>query len=215
MSCVVAGVQVGEARQRTIAGPLLRGVLVLLLAPAGCGYHLAGEHMGLPTDVHSVSVGTIVNHSREHGLEKTLAFALEREIHERGQLRMEQDPGGGDAVLSGAIHDVVVRPVAYDAADQAVQYEIVLTLDLALTRQSDGHVLWRVHRLRESDEYSASASVVVTSSSQFQQGSLDAANIQSPQLSSIQLAETERRRAITRLLRQAVRDVYNQMVEDF
>ena len=110
---------------------------------------------------------------------------------------------------------MVVRPVAYDAADQAVQYEIVLTLDLTLTRQSDGHVLWRVRHLRETDEYSANASVVITSSSQFQQGSLDAKNIQGPQLSSIQLAETERRRAISRLLQQAVRDVYNQMVEDF
>jgi len=70
-------------------------------------------------------------------------------------------------------------------------------------------------RLRESDEYSASARVVVSSSSQFQQDTLDAANIQDAQFSNIQLAETERRQAITRLLRQAVRDVYNQMVEDF
>jgi lipopolysaccharide assembly LptE-like protein len=186
-----------------------------LLLVVGCGYHLAGERSGLPEDVRSLSVGTIQNRSREHGLEKTLEFAFEREIHERGRFKMEEDAGAGDAVLSGTIRDVTVRPVAFDANDIAVQYEMALIVDLTLTRQRDGRVLWRVHALRESDEYSASARVVVTSSSQFQQDTLDAPNIQDPQFSNIQLAETERRQAMTRLLRQAARDVYNQMVEDF
>ena len=194
----------------------MRWVLALLgLALAGCGYHLAGESMGLPEDVHSISVGTLTNKSREHGLEKTLAFAIEREIHERGHFRMEEDPAGGDAVISGTIRDVHVRPVGFDQNDQAVQYEIAMTVDLYLTRQSDGKVLWEVRGLRETDEYSTNSTVVVTSSSQFQQGTLDASNVGNTQLTNIQLAETERRHAISRLLSQAVRDVYNQMVENF
>ena len=194
----------------------MRWVVVLsVLALSGCGYHLAGEQIGLPEDVHSLSVGTLANRSREHGLEKTLAFAIEREINERGQFRMEEDPAGGDAVISGTIRDVRVRPVAFDSNDQAVEYEIALTVDLVLTRKSDGKVLWQVRGLRETDEYPASPNVVVTSSSEFQQGTLDANNVQNPQLSYIQLADTERRRAITRLLSQAVRDIYNQMVENF
>ena len=194
----------------------MRGLPVIFLAAlAGCGYHLPAAQPGLPEDVHSISVGALENRSREHGLEKTLAFALEREIHERGQFRMVEEPGGGDAVLSGIIRDLHLKPVAFDANDLAVQYEIRVVLDLTLTRKSDGHVLWHVTRLQESDEYSASANVVVTSSSQFQQGTLNAANVQDPQFTQIQLAETERRSAITRLLRQLVRDVYNQMVEDF
>jgi hypothetical protein len=190
-------------------------VVLSVLALAGCGYHLVGEQTGLPEDVHSLSVGTLTNRSREHGLEKTLAFAIEREIHVRGQFRMEEDPAGGDAIVSGTIRDLHVRPVAFDANDQAVQYEIDMTLDLYLTRQRDGKVLWQVRGLREIDEYSASSRVVVTSSSEFQQGTLDAANVQNPQLSNIQLAETERRSAIAHLLSQAVRDIYNQMVENF
>ena len=182
---------------------------------AGCGYHLVGEEVGLPDDVHSLSVGTLTNRSREHGLEKSLAFAIEREIHARGHFRMEEDPAGGDAVLSGTIRDVRVRPVAFDVNDQAVQYEIALIVDLILTRQRDGKVLWEVRGLSETDEYSTSSRVVVTSSSKFQQGTLDAADVQNPLLSNIQLAETERRTAIARLLSQAVRDIYNQMVENF
>jgi hypothetical protein len=189
--------------------------VLLALALTGCGYRLVGENVGLPEDVHSLSVGTLTNRSREHGVEKMLAFAMEREIHQRGHFRMEEDPAGGDAVISGTIRDVHVRPVAFDENDQAVEYQIDLILDLYLTRQSDGKVLWQVRGLHETDEYPASPTVVVTSSSEFQQGTLDATNVQNPQLTMIQLAETERRRAITRLLGQAVRDIYNQMVENF
>ena len=199
------------------------GAFVLLFLCAGCGYSFAGDRLGLPPDVHSVSVGTIENRSHEYGVEKTLAFALEREIHIRGQLRMEEEPAGGDAVLTGAIREMRVRPVAFNGNDQAVEYEIALTLDLTLTRHSDGHVLWRVRKLRETDEYATSGAVVVTSSSQFQQGTLDAPNLNNPQFStstappmvSLQLAETERRLAITRLVKQAAHDLYDQMVENF
>jgi hypothetical protein len=190
-------------------------VVALCVILAGCGYHFAGDVRGLPADVLSISVGTINNRSREHGLEKTFAFAFEREIHERRQFRMVEDPAGGDAVVSGTIRDIRIRPVAFDANDLAVQYEIALLLDITLTRKSDGRVLWQARRLQETDEYSVSSNVVVTSSSQFQQRALDPADIQNPQLSNIQLAETERRSALTRLLQRAVRDVYNQMVEGF
>ncbi|MFN8626348.1 MAG: LPS assembly lipoprotein LptE [Candidatus Binatia bacterium] len=189
--------------------------LLALVALSGCGYHFAGEQRGLPDDIHSLSVGTVVNHSQEYGLEKTLAFTFEREIHERGHFQMVEDPGGGDAVLTGSIRDVRVRPVAFDANDQAVQYEMTVILELTLTRHSDGQVLWHVHDLRELDEYSVSSSVVVTSSSKFQRETLNASDVQNPRFSHIQLGETERRRALTRLLKQAARDAYNQMVEAF
>ena len=188
---------------------------LLCLVLAGCGYHFAGEKVSLPEDVHSVSVGHIENLSREQGLEKTLAFALEREVYIRRYFHMEEDPGAGDAVLSGTIRSVRVQPIAFDSNDQAVQFQVAVVIDLTLTRHGDGHVLWQVHGLRETDEYSASAPVVVTSASKFQQGTLDATNVQNSQLSNIQLTETERQQALKRLLGQMARDVYNQMVETF
>jgi outer membrane lipopolysaccharide assembly protein LptE/RlpB len=228
----VAGIFLQGVGGRRVTTPARHGavtwapILVVLAAPtlAGCGYHLVGEKVGLPENVRSLSVGTIDNRSREYGLEKALAFALEREIHERGHLRMVEDPKGGDAVLTGTIHDLKVRPVAFDSNDQALQYEMTLILDFTLTRQNDGRVLWRVRRLEETAEYSSGSQAVVTSSSEFQQGTLNADNLPcvsgssrpcNVQFSTIQLAETLRRRAITRLLREAVRDFYNQMVEDF
>jgi len=190
---------------------------------SSCGYHFTGEYVGLPADVRSISIGRINNQSREYGLEKTLAFALEREIVIRRQLHLEEEAGAADGLLSGTIRDVRVRPVGFNPNDQAVQYEVVLVLDLALTRRTDGKLLWQTRRLQEIDEYAASGTVVVTSSSQFQQDNLNAKDLENPQFASrddsrpvsIQLAETERRQALERLVQQAVRDVYNQMIEDF
>ena len=54
--------------------------LLSLVVLTGCGYHLAGEQRGLPADIHSLRVGSVVNHSQEYGLEKTLAFAFERAL---------------------------------------------------------------------------------------------------------------------------------------
>jgi len=195
----------------------------VVLLGSGCGYYFTGDHVGLPPEIRSVSMGTIVNHSREPGLDKILAFAFEREIVIRRQLRLEQDPGAGDARLSAIIQELRLRPVGFNPKDQAVQYEMTLVLDLALTRQSDGKTIWETRGLLEVDEYATSATVVVTSSSQFQQGNLNAADLENPQFASrddsrpvsIPLAETERRLAIERLVQQAVRDSYNQMIEDF
>jgi hypothetical protein len=204
-----------------------RSVLLAMaaLGIAGCGYHVAGAENGLPADIRSIRVGDIENRTREYGLEKSLAFALEREIVIRQQLAISQDPGGGDAVLNGRIRSVEVRPVAFNKGDQAMQYEITMLLDLRLTRRDNGEVLWNGAGLRQDTEYAASQAVVVTSSSQFQQQALDAANLRDPQMSpqiaahpqsiGIMLGETERRTALQRLLQQAARDIYNSLLENF
>ena len=181
----------------------------------GCGYHIVGTEAALPADVHTLAVGTINNRSREYGYEKVVGFALEREIAVRRRYEVANEPAAADAVLSGTVVEVYTRPVAFGSQDQAVQYEISLVIDLTLTNQRDGTVLWQVQRLRELDEYAAASNVVVTSSSEFQQGLLDAVDINNPQLTQIQLAETLRQRALNRLAAQAARDVYEQMLEGF
>jgi hypothetical protein len=206
-------------------GRNLGATLAVSLILSGCGYHLAGSQVGLPADITSISIGSIENRSREYGLEKSLAFALEREVMIRRQLRLATDPGAGAAVLSGRIRNVQVRPVAFNNNDQAIAYEMTLLLDLRLTRQTDGALLWNGIGWREDSEFATSAAVIVTSSSQFQQQTLDAANLVDPQLSpqaalnpqsvGIQLGETERQQALARLLQQAARDIYNAMIENF
>ncbi len=188
-------------------------LLLLALAPLACGYRLAGTQVVVPGDIRSISVGHFDNQSRQEGLEKTLAFAFEREFYERGTLSVRENPSEGDGLITGTIREFRTRPVSFDANEEALQYEVELTLDVTLRRQADGKVLWKGSRLHVFDEYSVSRTTVVPSSSQFQQGTLDFANL--AELSDIQLAETERRLAIQRMVRAIVRDVHDRILDDF
>jgi len=219
---------------------VLAGAAVLASA---CGYHFHGTQSTLPSDVRTIGVGTIENKSLERGLEKNLAFAFEREVFVRRHYSLATNPGGADALLAGTIREVSRRPVAFDEDDQAVLYEVLMRLDLSLVRQRDGKTLWSVRDMREFDEYTANPNVVATSSVDFQLGTLDVKNLQRDtdfsdtmgdgagteptprpmgdgipddrQISDIQFADYERKRAMDRLLQRAVRDVYDRMIEGF
>jgi len=67
--------------------------------------------------------------------------------------------------------------------------------------------------MRQTDEYSATAQVVVTSSEQFQQGTLDAVDL--PKFTQVQLADSQGRIAMDRLFRDMARDAYALMTEGF
>jgi len=187
--------------------------LIGLAFAAGCGYQLAGTRIRAPGEVRSVSVGQFENHSREYGLDRKIAFALEREFFRRGQLRLEEEPTSGEALLTGTIRHFTTHPVAFDADDEALQYEAELKVDVVLTRRSDGEVLWKASGLEAIEEYSVAQTIVVPGSSQFQRGTLDLDDL--AKLTDIQLAETEKRLAIDRLVVTIVTDVHDRILDDF
>ncbi len=191
--------------------PRLACLAGLLLS--GCGYALTGTQLRVPGDIHSVAVGEFRDESRQEGLAKTLAFAVEREFYEHGVLAIRDHPTDSDGVISGTIREFKTRPVAFNADDEALEYEAKLTLDVVLTRQSDGAVLWKGRRMQAIEDYAVTRQTVVPSSSQFQQGTLDFANL--ADLTNIQLAETEKQRAIQRMVRSIARDVHDRILDDF
>jgi hypothetical protein len=180
---------------------------------SGCGYRLKGTYIRLPEGVRTVTIGEIDNKSREFGLEKNLAFAFEREVYARGVLRLVEASAAADAVLTGTIRRFSANPVAFDAQDEAIQYEADLVVALKLRRESDGAILWQTNELQAFDEYSVRASTVITSSSQFQRGTVNRADLDA--MTNIQLAESEKRLAIDRLIATVVRDAHDRMLEDF
>ena len=137
--------------------PWLTGVLALLLT--GCGYHLAGENVGLPSDVRSLHVGTITNRSSEHGIEKILGFAIEREIHMRRQFRVRTDVGATDAVLTGIVTGFSERPVTFGGEGRGREYEIQISADMQFSRPGAEEPIWARsgYRFRETYEIDISA----------------------------------------------------------
>lgn len=196
--------------RRTTVGT---AVALSLLLAAGCGYHLTGTQTRVPGGVKSISIGAIENQSRESALGKALALALEREFYRRKVLVVEESPGAGEALLTGTIRKFEARPVAFDPHDEALRYEAELVVDLVLRRQDDGTVLWRTAGMNEVEEYDVAVQIVVPTSSRFQRGTMDPDDLR--KLTDIQLAETEKRLAIDRLVDSLVRDVHDRILDDF
>lgn len=200
----------GEAVKAAARAMIALGMCVAL--SSGCGYRFAGIGNRLPPDVHTIGFGSIRNSTREVRIEKQFLEALEDEVSARGRLKVAP-ASEADVVLTGAVRDYLSRPVAYSGKDVVLQYQASIAVDLELRRRDDGKLLWKTIGQRETQDYSAVPGVVVTSSSQFQQNTVNAQDL--GQFTDIQLSEGQRRDANEKLIEMLAREIYNQMMEDF
>jgi hypothetical protein len=97
----------------------------------------------------------------------------------------------GDAELTGSVREYNSRPVSFSSRDEALQYQISMSVDLELRRRDNGKLLWKTVGQREAQVFSSVPGVVVTSSSQFSQQTVNANNLQ--QFTDIQLGKHETR----------------------
>ena len=186
---------------------ILTAVCVCLCS--ACGYHFAGT-APLPQGIRNVSFAEFSNHTLETGVEKELQWAIEREFRTRRNIRVTDM---GEGVISAQLQRLELRPFSFDHRDQVLEYEMVLTLDIQLTDRGSGKVLWQADRLRVTEYYSAIPQVLVTTSPEFLQGTLDPADL--PGLTDVQFSETQRRLATARLFTAAAREVSLRLGDNF
>jgi hypothetical protein len=138
-------------------GPLARLLLSGCLVVA-CGYTPV-RYDGSFGDVRSVAVDTPRNDSEEPGLEFLVADALRRELLRRRGVRLVEDPGLADLVVSGRVQRIDARPRSLSTVVQALEYEPTLSLDLQATRADGSSLEVDGRALRETERYLASADV--------------------------------------------------------
>lgn len=187
---------------------VLLGVLVLASA---CGYRLGGGTEALPDTARTVTIKLFRNNTREHGLDVRLRRAIEEEFRRRGTLEIADD--GADLVLSGEIRRFASVPVAFSATDEAVQYQGVLQVSFRLTERESGRVVSDTPLLQATQDFGAVTGVVVTSSPNFQRGTIDSRDLVN--LTNQQLGGARRRDALRGLLDALARDMYQRAVEGF
>ncbi len=179
----------------------------------GCGYQFAGRGEGFPKDVKTVFVETLLNRSREVGIESELGSALRSELRQRGQLQIVDNLERADAVLSGVVRSFDSRVVAVNREDEVLQFETVLVIDMNLRRRSPDELLWRTQGARLSELHSGSRGAVVTSSSGFKSGTLNPGDVR--RLTDIQLTETLKQEARERLAERFARELHQRLMELF
>lgn len=198
-----------RGRARGVRGVTLAVVVLTLV---GCGYQFAGGGRSFDAGLRTIGVRTFANETREIGVEKRLAMAIEREFVIRGPLRVAAAEEG-DLQLTGTVRSAEDRPVAFNKDDEPLIYQTILALDLELRRRDTGTVIWQVRGLRVADAYESVASVVVTTSSDFRSSTLNSEDLGG--FTDVQLAETRRRETLNRMIGTLARDVYDQIMEDF
>jgi len=191
---------------------LARALLLLSLSfflLSGCGYHFSGV-TNLPQDVKSVRLAEFENETLEVGAEKELQWALEREFRNRGGLTISEN---GEGIVNVVLRQLDLRPLSFDRRDQVLEYQLIAIFDISLTHRDSGKVLWQASGLRVTSDYSAIPQVVVTTSPEFQRGTLNSEDLRG--MTDVQFSETQRHLAMQRLFASAAREVYFRLGDDF
>jgi hypothetical protein len=189
-------------------------VLALCLFANGCGYQFVGNGALLPKEARTVFVESFVNRSRDVGIEKEIATALRGEFYRRGPLRVVDQFELADVILTGVVRPVDTNTVAsVNGKDEALQYYAVLLIDVSLRQRESNTLIWRADAMRLSDLYAGSRAAVVTTSSDFRTGTLNAADV--GRLTDAQLTEFQRRDSRRQLMEQIAKEVYQRIMEMF
>ncbi|MGH7830921.1 MAG: LPS assembly lipoprotein LptE [Candidatus Binatia bacterium] len=188
-------------------------VAVFLLWGVGCGYRLSGIGEGFPEGVRSVFVEPFVNRSADVSIDREMTSALRSEFHQQRQLRVVDRLEEADAVLSGVIRSLDSRVVAVNRRDAALQLETALVVDMTLRRRNPDEVLWRTQGTKLTEVYAGSRGAVVTSSTDFKQGTLNPEDLFP--FTDIQLTEALSQEAREKLVGRFAHELHQRLIEMF
>jgi hypothetical protein len=179
----------------------------------GCGYQFVGESSLIPKDARTIYVEPFVNRSRDVGMEKELTTALRGEFYRRGQLTVVEGSEQADLILTGVIRSIERNVASVNRKDEVLQYESVLVLDVTLRRREPNEILWRGQGLRLTEVFGGSRAAVVTTSSEFRTGTLNASDVR--RMTDIQLTEFEQKTTRDQLMERVAKELYQRVMEMF
>jgi hypothetical protein len=188
-------------------------IAAILVAFAGCGYQFVGESSLLPADARTVYVEPFVNRSREIGMDQELTTALRGEFYRRQHLKVVEYSEQADVIVSGVIRSLETHVASVNRNDEVLQYETALILDVTLRRRQPNEILWRGQGLRLTEVHAGSRAAVVTTSSEFRTGTLNANDVR--RLTDVQLTEIDRRATQDDLMERFAKEVHQRIMEMF
>jgi hypothetical protein len=173
-----------------------------LLDLLGCGYQFSGRSETFPKDVRTVYVETFLNRTREVGIEQEMTSALRGELYRMGQLQVVDQIDQADTILSGLVRSFDTRVTSVNRRDEVLH-----------RRREPNEILWRGQGIQMTTFHSGSRAAVVTTSSEFRTGTLNAADVR--RMTDIQLTETENRQARQDLIESFARELHQRLMQMF
>ncbi len=193
----------------------LLGLCTCLVLPGmlGCGYQFAGRSDLFPKDIRSVYVEPLLNRTRDVGIEQELTSALRSEFYRRGELQVVDQVDQADAILSGVVRTFDSLTASVNNNNEVLQFEATMVVDVTFRRREPSEILWRGQNIRLTEIHAGSRAAVVTTSSKFQNQTLNTLDVR--RMTDIQLTETETRQMRVDLMDRFARELHNRLMEMF
>ena len=148
------------AELRTSSAALVAVVLMVGLAGNGCGYHVAGKGTQIPAEVKTIAVPAFRNETSRYKVEQVLTQAVVRELLARTRFRIQPEPAGSDAVLTGTVIQFWTTPILVDSSGRrTTAVSMAVRMRVKLTDQHTGKLLFQDpdFRFTETHEVSGDA----------------------------------------------------------
>jgi hypothetical protein len=126
--------------------------LIFLLTAGGCGYHFSGAGPGPQPGLDRLAVPMFENLTGQPGLEAMFTTALRREFNARSSMKLVPSDEA-QMILQGRITQLTTVDVAHRTADQTIESQLTVTLDVRCVSVADGSTLWRDPNMSYFQEY--------------------------------------------------------------
>ena len=111
-------------------------VLLLPLILWGCGYQMAGRGATqLPPHLRTIAIPVFENTSQEPTIQRPFTETLRRSFITDGRLRLINNKGSADLVMTGTLTKYWIRAVAFNRLDVAIEYWVYLEADVLVKDQ--------------------------------------------------------------------------------
>jgi hypothetical protein len=112
------------------------------LALSACGYHVQGQPVVIPKDVHTIAVVPFQNNTTRFKLARLLSDNIAQEMIARTKYKIVSDPNQADVVLRGVLLTFTSYGIASDPSGHATGAQAIITLQITLTERATGKVLY-------------------------------------------------------------------------
>jgi hypothetical protein len=134
-------------------------------------------------------------------------------LYRKGRLRVVEQAEQADVILSGVVRSLESVTASINRFDEALQMETHMVLDVNLRRREPNEILWRGPGIRLTQIYAGSRAAVVTSSSEFRTGTLNASDVR--RMTDIQLTEAQQSGAREQLMARFAQELFQRLMEMF
>lgn len=185
---------------------LQRFSISLIVFATSCGYQFQGGGSVLPDDIKTVYVERVENDTTYSTVDLQLREAIKDRFDRHGVVTVVDREDLADAVVSARILSIGTA-----IKDVTGEQDIELEQDLIMSIRADlvssrGLVLWKNPNLQVTQAIASVGDVVVTSSSSFAQGGIDANTLGS--LGSREVARGQAEASFDELTQEAARRLY-------